>query len=207
MVTTVLVLVLLAVGVVCPAAAADGRPVAASARAGHLSTVGARAGQGEKAPQSAPTAAQAVAASPDTMKSLQESRIMKVDSDPAKALAYIYRPSRFSGRARTYTVFCDEIGLADMENGRYFIIRVDPGRHVLRSEDGRKIEVELAGGETYFFEVSLKSGDGEYSSRWSAWGHVEVAEPATALKEMQSLQPAKKKRIKSADLVVGTYLE
>lgn len=161
--------------------------------------------QETRAPQSAPKVVEAVSASADAKKALQEGRVMKAEADPAKALAYVYRRGRSSGGWRTYTVFCDETELADIENGRYFIVRLDPGRHVLRSEDGRKIEVELVSGETYFFEVSLKTGDGEYSSRLSMWGHVEVADPATALKELNSLQPSKQKRIKNSNLVVGTY--
>ena len=92
-----------------------------------------------------------------------------------------------------------------MENGRYFIVRVAPGRHVFRSEDGRKLETDMAGGNTYYFEVSLMKGDGDYSSKFSFWGHVESVDGERGVKDVDRLKPSSKERIRNAALVVGTY--
>ena len=97
-------------------------------------------------PASAPTQ---TAASPATPAASQ--------SD--KATVYFYRYKQYVGSALAPSVYCDEAQLARMENGRYFAVKLDPGKHAFRSNDKQSgAEIELKAGQEYFFRVEIASG-------------------------------------------------
>jgi hypothetical protein len=54
--------------------------------------------------------------------------------DSAKATVYIYRYKQFVGAALAPSVYCDDVQLARMENGRYFATTVEPGKHIFPFE-------------------------------------------------------------------------
>jgi hypothetical protein len=79
--------------------------------------------------------------------------------DSAKATVYIYRYKQFVGAALSPSVYCDEVQLARMENGRYFTTTVEPGKHVFRSNDEQSGVVLLAAaGQQYFIRVDIAAG-------------------------------------------------
>ena len=81
------------------------------------------------------------------------------DKTDTKATVYIYRYKQFAGSAITPSVYCDEMQLAKMENGRYFTVRVNPGKHVFRSEDKQAgVELDLKAGQQYFIRVEIATG-------------------------------------------------
>jgi hypothetical protein len=81
------------------------------------------------------------------------------DQSDTKATIYVYRYKQFAGSALTPSVYCDEAQLAKMENGRYFTVRLDPGKHVLHSNDKQSgIELDLKAGQQYFVRVEIATG-------------------------------------------------
>jgi hypothetical protein len=81
------------------------------------------------------------------------------ETKPAKATVYIYRYKQFVGSALAPSVFCDEVQLARMENGRYFAASIDPGKHTLRSNDQQSgLELEAKAGQEYFVRVEIAAG-------------------------------------------------
>ena len=52
------------------------------------------------------------------------------------ATVFIYRPNKMVGKALEPSVFVDETELARMDNGRYFAIKLKPGKHY--PHDGRQ---------------------------------------------------------------------
>lgn len=81
------------------------------------------------------------------------------DSGDSKATVYVYRYKQFTGSALAPSVFCDESQLARMENGRYFSVRLDPGKHVFHSNDKQSgIELDAKAGQQYFIRVELVAG-------------------------------------------------
>jgi uncharacterized protein DUF2846 len=81
------------------------------------------------------------------------------DSSDTKATVYVYRYKQFAGSALTPSVYCDEIQLAKMENGRYFTVRVDPGKHVFNSNDKQSgIELDAKAGQQYFIRLEIAAG-------------------------------------------------
>jgi hypothetical protein len=76
-----------------------------------------------------------------------------------KATVYFYRYKQYVGSALAPSVYCDEAQLARMENGRYFAVKLDPGKHAFRSNDKQSgAEIELKAGQEYFFRVEIASG-------------------------------------------------
>jgi hypothetical protein len=63
------------------------------------------------------------------------------------ASVFIYRYRQVTGAALAPSVYCDEVQLARMDNGRYFVASISPGKHVFRSNDAQSgIEVEISPG-------------------------------------------------------------
>lgn len=48
-----------------------------------------------------------------------------VDAKASKATVYVYRYKQFVGAALEPSVYCDDVQLARMSNGRYFTVKVD----------------------------------------------------------------------------------
>ena len=70
--------------------------------------------------------------------------------DDAKATVYVYRPGKFMGKALEPSVFLDEQKLLDMDNGRYFTLKLDPGKHTVRSnEKDSEIDQTWEAGKKY----------------------------------------------------------
>jgi Protein of unknown function (DUF2846) len=81
------------------------------------------------------------------------------ESAPTKAAVYIYRYKQFAGSALAPSVYGDDIQLARMENGRYFMVRVDPGNHTFRSNDPQSgVAIDLKAGQEYFIRIDIATG-------------------------------------------------
>ena len=77
----------------------------------------------------------------------------------SKAVVYVYRYKQFVGSALQPSVYCDEMQLARMENGRYFSVRIDPGKHTFRSNDQQSgVELDVKAGQEYFLRVEIATG-------------------------------------------------
>ncbi len=56
-------------------------------------------------------------------------------------------------------MWCDQTELARMENGRYFTVTLDPGKHTFSSNDKQSgIELDAKAGQEYFVRVEIASG-------------------------------------------------
>ena len=93
---------------------------------------------------------------------------------PGKGTIYIYRPSAFSGGARTIFVAVpvEANNCFEMLNGGYLAYVADPG--VVKvgasaSGDAKILPVEIAAGEEKFVKVE-----------WGAWGTAELTPVAAA---------------------------
>jgi hypothetical protein len=81
------------------------------------------------------------------------------DAKPSKATVYIYRYKQFVGSALAPSVYCDESELARAENGRYFAVKLDPGKHNFRSNDKQSgTELDVKAGQEYFLRVEIATG-------------------------------------------------
>jgi hypothetical protein len=81
------------------------------------------------------------------------------EASASKATVYIYRYKQFVGSALAPSVYCDGNQLARMENGRYFTVTLEPGKHTFTSNDKQSgVDLEIKSGEEYFIRVDLAAG-------------------------------------------------
>ena len=82
-----------------------------------------------------------------------------VDGKASKVTVYVYRYKQFVGSALEPSVYCDDTQLARMTNGRYFTVKVDPGKHTFNSNDKQSgIELDAKPGQEYFIRLELVPG-------------------------------------------------
>lgn len=80
-------------------------------------------------------------------------------STTSKAIVYVYRYKQFVGSALGPSVYYDEVQLARMDNGRYFMVKADPGKHTFRSNDKQSgVDLDLKAGQEYFIRVEIAAG-------------------------------------------------
>jgi Protein of unknown function (DUF2846) len=116
---------------------------------------------------------------------------------PQYAIVYIYRPSKFVGRALEPSVFVDDTELARMDNGRYFALKLKPGKHLVHMTSEKKgFAIDMGAGNTYYFRVGIEAG------MWKGQGKITLEDPERALPEIRKLKFIGKDKIKDQTLVV-----
>jgi hypothetical protein len=80
-----------------------------------------------------------------------------IEKSPAKV--YVYRYKQFVGGALAPSVYCDDVQLARMDNGRYFMATIPAGKHTFRSNDVQSgMDLNLRSGQEYFLRVEIATG-------------------------------------------------
>jgi hypothetical protein len=119
------------------------------------------------------------------------------DREDSKATIYIYRPGKFVGKALEPSVFLDEQKLLDMDNARYLALKLDPGRHIVRSnEKDSEIDQIWEAGKTYYVKITIVTG------MMKGHGQMGMVTDKLALKEMQKLRPLDRDHVEAAYLAV-----
>jgi len=105
--------------------------------------------------------------------------------EDAKAVVYVYRNRNTSGPPpNSPSVYCDEQELARMQNGRYFSVRLDAGKHSFRSTDGQSVaDLDVKAGQTYYIRGEV------VPVRLKPRGRVTVMSPEQGGSEARSLRP------------------
>ena len=56
-------------------------------------------------------------------------------------------------------MYCDGVQLARLDNGRYFAIEFDPGRHSCKSNHKQsQLELDLRAGEIFYIRMEMEPG-------------------------------------------------
>lgn len=75
------------------------------------------------------------------------------------ATVYFYRYRQMQGSLLRPSVYCDDVPLARVVNGRQFSVKVPAGRHVFTAEDRQAgATFTLEAGKTYYFRTDLQMG-------------------------------------------------
>ncbi len=115
---------------------------------------------------------------------------------------YIYRPSKWVGRALEPSVFCDDVELARMDNGRFFMLKIKPGKHILRMTDEEKgYEINMGGGQVYYFRVGLEAGT------WKGKGRLLLDDNEKGAAEVKKLKYLGADKIKDKTMIVAEVKE
>lgn len=124
------------------------------------------------------------------------------------ATVYVYRYKQFVGSALGPSVYCDEVQLARMDNGRYFAVKIDPGKHAFRSNDTQSgIELTLKPEQNYFIRVEIATGFMKGHGRLilvsPEQGQYELS--STKLKPLDANKVVDTTRVSVEELKVGTF--
>ena len=112
------------------------------------------------------------------------------------ATVYFYRYKQFVGSALSPSVYCDEGELARIENGRFFVAKFTPGKHVFSSNDKQSgIESDLKAGQEYYIRVELVPG------AMKGHGRLISVQPEQGAYEIKKLKPLDADKVKDSEHV------
>lgn len=118
------------------------------------------------------------------------------EKDP-ESRVYFYRYKQFIGYQVKPSVYCDEIQLARMDNGRFFVARLVPGKHTFRSNDKQSgIEMDVKGGQTYYIRVEIIDGF------LKQYGRLVLMAGEQGAYEVKKLKPSGPENIKDRSTVL-----
>jgi hypothetical protein len=112
----------------------------------------------------------------------KQSRVTAVPKPAPKALVYVYRPKHFGGAAAP-SIYCDRKELAKIDNGRFFVARLNPGRHMfLQGDDDQPgMAVDAKAGGKYYIRV-------EVAKRfWKGQNRMTLVAPEQGKEEVKKL--------------------
>jgi hypothetical protein len=77
----------------------------------------------------------------------------------ANATVHLYRYKPFGGGALEPSIYCDDVELARLDNGRQFSVKLDPGKHSFRCNDKQgRIELDTKAGQEYDVRLEIVTG-------------------------------------------------
>jgi len=114
-----------------------------------------------------------------------------------KATVHIYRSKNIYGSALEKSVFLDGVEIARIDSGRFITLKLDAGKHRVHMADEKLgLEVEMKGGQEYYFRLKLVQG-------WfGAHGRLVAVDNEKGAKEMKKLKPVNADKIKDDSKVV-----
>jgi hypothetical protein len=146
-------------------------------------------------------AAFAHAQQPETATTQVENTSKAHDAN-SQATVYVYRYKQFVGSALSPSVYCDESELARMDNGKFFVAKLSPGKHVFRSNDKQAgIDVDLKAGQEYYIRVELATGF------MKGHGRLVSVAPEQGSYEIKKLKPLGADKMKDTQRVLPVSLE
>ena len=120
----------------------------------------------------------------------------------SQSTVYVYRYKQFVGKALSPSVFCDDNELARMENGRYFAVTLNPGKHLFHSNDKQAgVELDLKPGEKYYIRVEIATG------LMKGHGRLVSVVPEQGSYEIKKLKPLDGDKVKDTQHVTLVDLQ
>ncbi len=145
-----------------------------------------------QAPQQQNPPAEKEAAKPQQAEQKQEGAAVPVE----KVTLYVYRQRRSVGSGLKPSVYADDSELARMENGRFFIVKLDPGKHSIRSNDKASgIDLDMKPGQDYYVRIDIEPGV------WKGHGRLTLVLPEQGGYEVKQTKLLDDSDIKDHELV------
>ena len=134
----------------------------------------------------------------ESTKSLQNGHNTASDSSRGiKSTLYVYRPRRYEWATLKPSVYADGKQLARIENGRFFVVKLDPGKHTIRSDDkAPAIDIDMEAGRTYYVCIEIEEG------LLRGYGSPSLVPADQAQNEVKQTSPLSARDIRDRALVV-----
>ncbi|MGH9901928.1 MAG: DUF2846 domain-containing protein [Pyrinomonadaceae bacterium] len=114
----------------------------------------------------------------------------------SKATIYFYRIKQFTGSALEPSIYCDDKELARMDNGRYFGVKLEPGKHTCRMGDKQTgFEIDAKPGQDYYAKVNIETGF------WKGRGRLTLVQNEQGAFEIKKTKPLGAGKIRDRSLV------
>src|SRR6266850_401263 len=96
-----------------------------------------------------------------------------------------FREHHFTGSALKPSIYVDDKEVNRLSNGRWFLVKVEPGKHKLQSSAKNEPAtiVEVAPGETAYVQMVILTGN------WRGGGRLLAVDPKEAQKQVAKLKP------------------
>jgi hypothetical protein len=122
----------------------------------------------------------------------------KPATDQAKVTVYRYK--QFAGKGLRPSIYCNDKDVARIQNGRYVVLGLAPGKYSFRSNDKQsQIEVDLKPGQEYFIRIDIAAG------MWKGHGRLTLVLPEQGLGEVKQMKPADEGMIKDRTLLASGF--
>lgn len=122
-----------------------------------------------------------------------------------KATIYIYQTphARMLKRAAPPVFLGDKL-LADLDGGRYFVVKLGPGTHSFRSKNKKNggVEFEVKGGETYYLRVEM-----EHTGYFLKFSGISLIPKEQGAYTVKQLRPINAKDVKDTSTVDMNFTE
>jgi len=123
-------------------------------------------------------------------------------TDNSQANVYVYRYKQFVGSALSPSVYCDETELARMDNGKFFVAKLAPGKHVFHSNDQQSgVEVELKAGQDYYVRIEIATGF------MKGHGRLTLVAPEQGTYDIKKLKPLPADKVKDTQHITVASTE
>lgn len=120
------------------------------------------------------------------------------DAPAPSAIIYVYRANQFTAKLKSPVVWCDDVAVAKMQNGRYFSIKLPAGKHGFHSEDkGVGIQVITESGKKYFVRIEMAMG------QWKGTQQVTEVSELQAQREMAGMKPIDRDKVLDSRVIRG----
>ena len=121
--------------------------------------------------------------------------VRKTSDGPAVSI-YFYRIKQYAGSALEPSVYCDDKELARMDNGRYFGVTLEPGKHTCSMGDKQTgFEIEVKPGEVHYAKVTIDIGF------WKGRGRLNLLQKEQGAFELKKVKPLGADKVKNRALV------
>jgi len=109
------------------------------------------------------------------------------------ANVYFYRYKQFEGSALKPSIYCDDVELIRIQNGRFFELQLPAGEHTCYANDKQAgAIVKFEPGKDYYFRVDLQVGV------WKGHFRLDMVMPEQGKYDVAKLKPLDKDKIVSA---------
>lgn len=113
------------------------------------------------------------------------------------AVVYVYRHKNFGTRNMQPSVYVDGVEVARMDDGKFFIIKLDPGKHTVEINKGHSgAEIDMKPGEPYYFRVEIIPGF------WKGRGQITYMQKEQGALELKKMKPLETKWMKDKRVTV-----